>query len=376
VEFPGARCDVFVVGGGPAGLATAIAAQRKQLSVIVADGAEPTVDKACGEGLLPDALAALREINLEIPGHLGVPFQGIQFTQKNTRISGNFPKETGLGIRRTVLHEFLIQHAEKCGVRLLWKTPVLGISGSEIRLSDKTVSARWIVGADGGRSQVRRWSGLDVVTGTSQRFAVRRHYRVKPWTIHMEVHWGSGVQAYVTPVSPDETCIVVMSEYNAKTSFDEALKMLPELQSRLRDADLASRERGAVSATMSLPRVWHRNVALVGDASGGVDAITGEGLRLAFRQAHLLADAMYTGDLKAYGRAHRKLAHRPMQIAKLMLYLARHDKFRSQAFRILSRSPKLFERLLAFHVSGARLARDSQTNLSLGHDLLGSLERG
>ena len=54
--------DVFIVGGGPAGLATAIAARRRGLSVVVADGAVFPIDKPCGEGLMPDGVAALHQL--------------------------------------------------------------------------------------------------------------------------------------------------------------------------------------------------------------------------------------------------------------------------------------------------------------------------
>ena len=60
----GLTTDVLVVGGGPAGLAAAIAARKKGFSVVVVDGAKPPIDKACGEGLLPGTLAALRELGI------------------------------------------------------------------------------------------------------------------------------------------------------------------------------------------------------------------------------------------------------------------------------------------------------------------------
>src|SRR5258708_15893290 len=55
-------CDVLIVGGGPAGLASAIAAARQGLHVEVIDAMKPPIDKACGEGLMPDALEALAAI--------------------------------------------------------------------------------------------------------------------------------------------------------------------------------------------------------------------------------------------------------------------------------------------------------------------------
>ena len=70
--------DVFVIGGGPAGLAAAIAACRKGFRVTVADGAEPPIDKACGEGLLPDTATALRELGVDIRGSDGFALRGIR----------------------------------------------------------------------------------------------------------------------------------------------------------------------------------------------------------------------------------------------------------------------------------------------------------
>jgi flavin-dependent dehydrogenase len=191
---------------------------------------------------------------------------------------------------------------------------------------------------------------LDEAKHSKLRHANRRHYRVKPWSNFMEIYWGSDAQAYVTPIGSAEVCIVMMSERTEHASFDGALTDLPELRERLSGAELGSRERGAVSFTRSLDNVQHRNVALVGDASGSVDAITGEGLRLAFLQALALADALVVSDLRRYQRAHRELAQRPMLMASLMLWLSRNPRIRRRVICALQDRPDLFARLLATHV--------------------------
>jgi flavin-dependent dehydrogenase len=114
--------DVFVVGGGPAGLATAIAARRRGLSVVVADGAIPPIDKPCGEGLMPDGLAALRDLGITIPEAACYAFRGIRFFSGNQTAEATFPGEAACGVRRTDLHRILIDHAAECGVSMLWQT--------------------------------------------------------------------------------------------------------------------------------------------------------------------------------------------------------------------------------------------------------------
>src|SRR5271167_3406745 len=346
----GGFTDVFVIGGGPAGLAAAIAASQKGLSAIVADGSEPPIDKPCGEGLLPGTQAVLRNLGVCADDLGGHPFRGIRFVQRNDQVAAVFPKGRGIGIRRTILHARLVKRAQDCGVQFLWNTPVSGIVEDGAQTSRGLVKAKWIVGADGSGSRVRRWRGLDVNQVRSFRYAKRRHYVVRPWSEFMEIYWGERAQAYVTPISNQEVCIIVMAGCTADADFDAALRNWPRLQERLVSAELGSRERGAITFMHRLRRVVDGNAALVGDSSGSVDAITGEGLRLCFRQALALADAMEAGDLRRYERAHRKLALRPTRMGNLLLLLARNGLLRERAIRSMAGKPEVFGKLLAMHV--------------------------
>ena len=364
--------DVFVIGGGPAGLAAAIAARRRGFAVTVADGAGPLIDKACGEGLMPATQEALGSLGVELPASLGYRFKGIRFLEQTVEVAADFPQGRGIGIRRTLLHEFLVSEAENSGAELLWKTPVMGIESGGVRLSNGFVPARWIIGADGGHSRVRRWSELDSTVANRQRFAIRRHYRQRPWSEYAEIYWGPRVQGYVTPIGSEEVCVVMMGETVEDVEFERALTVLPSLRERLLGAGLGSRERGAITTMQSLARVWRDNVALVGDASGGVDAITGEGLRLAFQEAAALAEAMEHGDLRGYQQAHRRLARRPLWMGTVLQRLGRYDRLRGRALKLLSSNRELFARLLAVHV-GCATGRDVvAVGAALGWQLLGS----
>jgi flavin-dependent dehydrogenase len=95
-------------------------------------------------------------------------------------------------------------------------------------------------------------------------------------------------------------------------------------------------------------------VALVGDASGSVDAITGEGLALAFRQANSLATALAAGDLKKYDASHRRMGRLPRLMARTLLLFDGNDRLRRIAFRRLAAHPRIFSRLLDVHVGSLR----------------------
>lgn len=360
--------DVFVIGGGPAGLAAALAARQRGFEVMVADSLAPPIDKPCGEGLMPDGIAALQRLGVSIPAVEGQPFRGIRFLGSGLSVEATFPVGRALGVRRTNLHRIMVEHAESAGVRFLWRAVVTGVHADTVLVNDEPVRARWFIGADGGSSRVRRWSRLDDHRRKDQRYAFRRHYRVAPWAEFMELHWGPNCQLYVTPVGRTEVCVALISR-DPKLRLDQALSAFPHVAARLAKAAHGSAQRGAVSITRKLARVCAGNIALVGDASGGVDAITGEGLCLAFHQADLLADSLVAGDLARYQRGHRRLARRPAQMARLMLLLE-NRWLRARVMKAFVAQPKLFARMLATHV-GAASALDAAANgLALGWRLL------
>jgi len=373
--------DVFVIGGGPAGLATAIAARRHGLSVVLVDGAVPPIDKPCGEGLMPDGVEALHQLGITIPEGEAYPFRGIRFVSDGIKAEAEFPRGTAYGIRRTDLHRAMLDHAAACDIHMLWQAAVTGLHPEGALVAGELVRARWVVGADGTSSRVRNWAKLnqhkldqhklDALPEKNLRFAFRRHYRVAPWTGFMELHWGRHCQVYVTPVSREEVCVALISSSpKVRLRLDDGLEEFPELRARLQNAELASSERGAITLTRKLRRVYRGRTVLVGDASGGVDAITGEGLCLTFQQAALLGDCLASGDLARYQKGHRTLIRRPALMSRMMLFMARHSHLRQRTMQVFQSSPRSFAGMLAMHV-GEGSARDHISNgIALGWELL------
>jgi flavin-dependent dehydrogenase len=361
--------DVFIVGGGPAGLAAALAARARGFTVTVADGAKPPIDKACGEGLMPDAVAALCGLHVELQPEEGYDLSGIRFLDGSCSVNAKFPFGKGKGIRRVLLHKKMIERAEAAGIKLLWNTPVTGLLATGVIVGRQEIRARWIVGADGTRSRVRRWSGLENYRHYDFRFAHRRHYAVRPWSDSVEIYWGENAQAYLTPVGQDEICVVVISR-GPRVHLEALFHEHPALQRRLEKAEQSSPDRGSITAMHRLERVCCDNVALIGDASGSVDAITGEGLCLSFHQATALASALEAGQLDRYQKEHRRLIRRPTFMGQLILLLDGRPNLRKRVMRALAGKPETFARLLAVHVGGMTPAQAIGAGARVGWELL------
>ncbi len=342
--------EFVVVGGGPAGLATAIGARLAGLSVTVLDRAQPLIDKACGEGLMPDAAAHLRALGVELSPSDCYPFRGIRYIDGAVLAEGIFPRATGLGVRRLALHQALVRRADEIGVKLAWGTKVVGLPPGPpyagVETADGLVRAHWIAAADGLLSRLRHLSGLAGPAAPVRRFGVRRHFSLAPWSDFVEVFWGPECEAYVTPVSPDQIGVALLWS-GGPSDFNTLLARFPALRDRLAGASVTSRDRGAGPLHQRVRGVVRGNLALVGDAAGYLDAITGEGLAVAFHEAAALVASR--GDLSAYTAAWRRINRLPNAMTSFMLFLERRPRLRARAIRALAAEPALFSRLLGIH---------------------------
>ncbi|MGA9884218.1 MAG: NAD(P)/FAD-dependent oxidoreductase [Candidatus Acidiferrales bacterium] len=344
--------DLAIVGGGPAGLATSIAASRVGLQVAVFDGRKPPIDKTCGEGLLPSALAALSDLGIAIDSHLGIPFTGIRFTDKKSSAYAPILGGAGLGLRRRDLHRVLIERAEACGVSLFWSARISDMQRDGVWVDGAFHPCSWLVGADGQQSAVRKFAGLEPRKRASLRFGFRQHFSTVPWSNAVEVHWGQRVELIVTPTGREEICIVVLTS-DPHVRVEEAIDQFPEIAERLRGAAVVSRESGASTHLCRARAVVRGNVALVGDASCAMDGISGSGLSLAFQEALALADALACEDLAVYERTHARITKVPVRVTRLLLMMGSSAFLRRAALGFLARNPALFSRLIALHVGRA-----------------------
>ena len=365
------QSDVVIAGAGPAGLACAIAAALQGLTVHVADAMKPPIDKACGEGLLPGSLESLAVLGFDLKHDLdqtesallrGVRFIGDSSSFHYTTIQAAFPTgpgaNPGRGIRRTALHQLLLDRAASLGVRFHWENAVRSIATTNdiaiIHTSSQTLRARYLIGADGHQSRIATLAGLNRGVIHSRRIGLRQHYAIAPWSRFVEIYWSNHGEAYVTPISSTEVCVAFVASKKI-ASPDHALRHFPALQRHLIAAQPNGSSRGSITLGRTLPRVTSGNIALIGDASGSVDAITGEGLALGFRQATALAPALKANNLAAYQHAHRRIQRLPTLMSRSLLLMDRSPRLRDRTLNILQRNPWLFERLLQLHIGHTSL---------------------
>jgi flavin-dependent dehydrogenase len=337
--------DLLIVGGGPAGLATAIFAACEGFEVALLERRRFPIDKPCGEGLMPGGVRLLEAMGARI--ERSHPFEGIRYIDGGNVAEARFRDGQGLGIRRTELSRALLARTLELGVAVREETRVEAViqwrDGATVSFAEGSLDAKWVAIADGLGSLV---PGAAPGGGVRmRRYGFRRHYRLRPWSAFVEVHWGEGAEAYVTPVSEEEVGVALLWHERAP-SWEAMLSRFPSLEERLRGAEAISSIQGAGPFRRRPRRVRAGRLALVGDASGYVDAITGEGLAIAFECARALAFSLKEGGLASYERAHRRAMRRYRGTTEVVLALAAYSWLRRGVVSALARRSILFESLL------------------------------
>ncbi|HZJ04550.1 MAG TPA: NAD(P)/FAD-dependent oxidoreductase [Nocardioidaceae bacterium] len=295
--------DLLVAGGGPAGLATAMYAARSGLDVTVWEPRGESIDKACGEGLMPGALNALKDLGVDPQGQR---LHGIRYLSPDHQAEARFRSGHGRGVRRTTLHAALRAAAVDAGVTMVARA-VNDVAQDDDHVLVDGTRTRYLVAADGLHSPVRRALGLEGRLTAARRYGLRCHVEMEPWTSYVEVHWSPSSEAYVTPVAPGLVGVALLTK--VREPFSRQIRAFPTLVERM-----SGHASGPVRGAGPLHRKTRSRVAgrvlLVGDASGYVDALTGEGVALALAEARAAVGALAAGRPKDYERCWRQITWR------------------------------------------------------------------
>jgi flavin-dependent dehydrogenase len=354
--------DLVVVGGGPAGLAVAIVAAEQGLSVIVIEHRDFPPDKACGEGVLPPGVQALQRLGIadRFDRSTSYPFAGIRFINEDGSAAASLMPSNGLGIRRTVLIDALGRRAGELGAVFRHRCSVDRFeptsSEAVVYTSQGKISGRLVVAADGLRSRLRRAAGLEAPPSSRRRFALRQHYKIRPWTDFVEVYAHDKGEAVVTPVCDESINVCYVWEGVVKhPSVPVLASRFPALLARVGNAPPVSSVRGAGPMAHAATRRNSNRLLLVGDAAGFVDSISADGLSIAFNSALLLAkhlpeilDSGATQEsMQPYEREARRIYRRYWFVTNGLLTIARHPRVRRGIIKALMRHPEAFGALMS-----------------------------
>ena len=327
--------DLLVAGGGPGGLATATHAAKAGLQAVVVERRPGPIDKACGEGLMPHTVKQLKKLGVSPDGKA---FRGITYLDATRSVRADFRSGQGMGMRRTALSEALHDAASSAGVRIVHgDIGDVSQDASSVRCGD--LRARYLAAADGLHSPIRRSLRLELPGRGRRRWGIRRHFQVAPWSDTVEVYWAHDTEAYVTPIAEDSVGVAVLT--SRKGRFDDHLAEFPALAARLAGVPHDS-DRAAGPLRQRVRSRTSGRVMLVGDAAGYVDALTGEGMGIAFGGAELLVNCVLADAPGDYDRQWRQMSRRYRALTAGLLHASGCAPVRSMLVPAASALPRAF----------------------------------
>jgi flavin-dependent dehydrogenase len=332
--------DLLVAGAGPAGAATAIRAALSGLSVVVVEPRAAPIDKACGEGIAHSAVEYLGRLGVELAGR---PFHGIRYLDADHQVDARFDAGPGLGVRRTTLHQALVDRLTSLDVPIVDRR-VGPIIQNTTSVTAAGYTARYLAAADGLHSGIRRQLGLASPATGEVRRGLRRHFSVSPWTDLVEVYWSGLGEAYVTPVADDLVGVAVLT--SARGTFDSHLDAFPALERRLQGACPANAVMGAGPLRQRVRARVAGRVLLVGDAAGYVDALTGEGIAVALRTSAELVRCVEQDRPEDYEAAWRRVSRECRLLTGSLLWARNRSLLAPRIVPAAALLPGLYARIV------------------------------
>lgn len=377
--------DVVIVGAGPAGSTTALRLARAGFSVALVDARRFPRFKPCGEFMSPEVLPMLEELGLRTElESCGVrEVRGMVLHGHGQRVSGRFvdvgrahaPFDYGWAVRREVFDEVLLRAAQRAGAQVYegWRVDellhgpdgeVAGVLAHQPGGRPIPLRARWTIGADGTRSAVATALGVRKESSWLRKIALTTRYDGVPWGDQAEVHFlerGFFACAPIDGGAVSLNLVLDREEYEReRLGRDELLETwlarTPLLGERLARGRRIDPVRGTGSMAMTTSAQVLDGVALVGDAAGYVDPVTGEGIFFAIKGAQMLASALepalhdYRTDAASLAPylAGRKREIAPRAAVSTLLQRGlRHPRLVSAAFRLLAGRPRLVDTIVS-----------------------------
>ena len=295
------RFDVAVVGGGPAGSTTAYRLARAHARVLLVDKVRFPRDKPCGGGL---TMRAVRELPFSVDPVVEDRITRVRCRLKYGRVMNRASEHVlCLMTQRRRLDSFLVEQAVEAGVAFRDGVRVDVESDRRVRVDGKPIQVDAVVGADGANGVTAKVFGLGGAIVNGVALEGNLPYERLPlddWRgmLVLELAALPGGYGWIFPKG---------DHVNVGVGGDEAEG--PRLRAELRrmceaygvDPDAAADARGyRLPMRTAATSLVGGNAALIGDAAGLVDPLSGDGIYEAFLSAKLVADAILADELGRY----------------------------------------------------------------------------
>ncbi|MDI1260581.1 geranylgeranyl reductase family protein [Aquabacterium sp.] len=320
-------CDVLVVGAGPAGSAAALTLARAGMAVVLVEQQAFPRDKVCGDGLIPDAHQALRELGVldEVMRHAQAVGHVACIAPRGGRV--DVPGELAV-LPRKVLDDILCRAAVSAGARMhapvRFAAPLEEggvVVGARLQQGDRQheIRARWVVLATGAVPQALLAAGMaerHTPSGVALRGYIKNDAMVGRIDC-LEIVWHRALRpgyGWIFPCGDGVFNIGVgISEIrqsraggqpNLRQIYDCFTRVHAPARELVQGGVPIGEIKGApLRFNLEGARFSRPGLLVCGEAAGSTYSFTGEGIGKALHTGMLAARAVINGQQQGWGDA-------------------------------------------------------------------------
>jgi menaquinone-9 beta-reductase len=293
---------VVIIGGGLAGLITAIRLARWGIACLVVEKKNYPFHRVCGEYISNETRFFLQKEGL-YPAHLNPPLIN-QFQLSSTSgKSITLPLEMGgFGISRYAFDHFLYEQAKLAGVEFLLNTEVESISyfneEFEIKTSERSMTTNLVLGAFGKRSKLDAQLGRVFFRKRSPYMGVKYHIRTQHPANLIALHNFRGGYCGISRVEDGKSNLCYLTHRNNIKELGSIREMEegilfknPNLKLIFKNSEFLFKNPETINEISFETKepVWN-HVLMTGDAAGMITPLCGNGMAMAIHSAKILSD--------------------------------------------------------------------------------------
>jgi len=294
--------DVIIIGGGLAGLTSAIHLSKFGLKVILIEKNEYPKHKVCGEYISNEVLPYFQWLDLKISDLKPSIISKMEFsTSKGKIISGDLPLG-GFGISRYELDNYLYHRAIENGCQMIHDSVTdiqfMDDEFSIFTLNNLEIRSRIVIGAFGKRSNIDQKLKRSFIQKNAPWLAVKAHYSGDFPNDLVGLHNFKGGYCGVSKVENNEINICYLADYETFKQY----KNIEEFQAKVIYKNLHLKaifekctllfDKPLTISQISFERknTVENHILMIGDTAGLIHPLCGNGMAIAIHGAKIVSE--------------------------------------------------------------------------------------
>lgn len=293
--------DVIIIGGGLAGLTSAIHLSKKGLHVTLIEKGDYPRHKVCGEYISNEILPYLSWLDADVSQLQPTNITKFEFTTQNGKVAKTTLPLGGFGISRYALDYFLYLKAVENGCNTIKETVTDVLYTNDfftVTTANQILTSKIVLGAFGKRSNIDQVLSRQFITKKSPWLAVKAHYSGDFQEDVVALHNFKGGYCGVSKVENNIINICYIADYKTFKKYkniedyqrnvlykNQHLKTVFENNKPLFDKPITISQ---ISFDKKNPVENH--ILMIGDTAGLIHPMCGNGMAMAIHSAKIASE--------------------------------------------------------------------------------------